>query len=60
VTTLTEWINRVKYFARRARFDRELDAEVEFHIETRAAELQEACPYRKLDLASKRLLITFG
>jgi predicted permease len=42
VTTLTELINRVKYFARRARFDRELDAEVQFHIESRAAELQEA------------------
>ena len=42
MTPLTEWINRVKYFARRARFDRELDAEVEFHIESRAAELQEA------------------
>jgi len=42
VTTLTEWINRIKYFARRARFDRELDAEIQFHIESRAAELREA------------------
>ena len=42
MTTLTELINRVKYFARRARFDRELDAEVQFHLESRAAELQEA------------------
>ena len=40
MTTLTEWINRVKYFARRARFDSELNTEVEFHIESRAEELQ--------------------
>src|SRR5215469_81151 len=42
MTVFTELINRIKHFARRVRFDSELDAEVESHIASRAAELQEA------------------
>jgi predicted permease len=36
----TELLNRVRYVFRRSRFDAELDAELRFHLETRAAELQ--------------------
>jgi hypothetical protein len=36
----SEWINRLRYAGRRARFDYELDDEIRFHVETRTAELE--------------------
>jgi len=36
----SEFYRRVLHFGRRSRFDRELQEEIEFHIETRAEELQ--------------------
>lgn len=36
----TELLGRVRYFGRRSQFDRELDDEIQFHIETRAEELE--------------------
>ncbi|MGH9663748.1 MAG: permease prefix domain 1-containing protein, partial [Bryobacteraceae bacterium] len=33
-------MNRLKYLLRRTQFDRDLDQEIQFHIERRAAELQ--------------------
>jgi macrolide transport system ATP-binding/permease protein len=39
---LREWINRLRYLGRRAPFDGELQDEVWFHLESRAAELEEA------------------
>jgi len=41
VSTLREWVNRLRFFWNRARFDREMGDELQFHIETRAAELEE-------------------
>src|SRR4051812_8272388 len=38
---IVDWLNRFRYFGRRSQFDRELEDEVCFHIETRAAELEE-------------------
>jgi len=38
----TEWINRLRYAGRRARFNRELDDEIRFHMETRTAELEQS------------------
>ena len=35
-----EWLRRAKYVGRRSRFDRELDEEIQFHLETRVDELQ--------------------
>ena len=40
MATLSEWINRLRYLGGRSRFEDDLEAEVRFHIETRAAELQ--------------------
>ncbi|MGB9461346.1 MAG: ABC transporter permease [Candidatus Acidiferrum sp.] len=40
--TFREWLNRLRYFGNRARFDREMGDELQFHIETRAAELEES------------------
>ncbi len=37
-----EILRRVWYLGRRSQFDRELDDEIQFHIETRAEELQQA------------------
>ncbi|MGB7283677.1 MAG: ABC transporter permease [Candidatus Acidiferrum sp.] len=42
MSTLREWINRLRFFGNRARFDREMRDELEFHVETRAAELEES------------------
>ncbi len=39
--TFREFINRLQFFRRRDRFDRELHDELQFHIEARAAELEE-------------------
>ena len=36
----TEFIHRVRYLFRRSAFDRELDREIEFHVEARASELE--------------------
>src|SRR6266436_5560284 len=36
----SEWINRLRHLGRRSQFENELDDEVRFHIESRAAELQ--------------------
>lgn len=41
MSTLREWVNRLRFFWNRARFDREMGDELQFHIETRAAELEE-------------------
>jgi putative ABC transport system permease protein len=35
-----EWINRLRHLGRRSRFEGDLDDEIRFHIETRAAELE--------------------
>jgi len=40
VSLLKEIVRRAGYLGRRSQFDRELDDEVQFHIETRAEELQ--------------------
>ena len=40
--TLREWMNRLRFFGNRARFDREMRDELQFHVETRAAELEES------------------
>ncbi|MGC1417553.1 MAG: ABC transporter permease [Candidatus Acidiferrum sp.] len=37
-----EWLNRLRFFRNRARFDREMRDELQFHVETRAAELEES------------------
>jgi macrolide transport system ATP-binding/permease protein len=42
LSTLREWTNRLRYLGGRGRFDREMDEEVRFHIEARAAELEQA------------------
>src|SRR5262249_20117882 len=39
---LSEWIRRLRYLFRRARFDDGLDAEAAFHLETRAQELEQS------------------
>ena len=39
---LPELLRRLSYLFRRSRFDSELDAELQFHLETRAAELEAA------------------
>ena len=39
--TFREFMNRAQFFRGRGRFDRELDDELQFHIEARAAELEE-------------------
>jgi predicted permease len=41
MATFREWINRLGFFGRNDRFDREMHDELQFHIEARAAELQE-------------------
>lgn len=41
MSSFREWMNRMRFFGNRSRFDRELRDEVQFHIETRAGELEE-------------------
>jgi hypothetical protein len=36
----TELLNRLRYLARRSRFDSDLDTELQFHLEARADELE--------------------
>src|SRR5437868_8251225 len=40
MATRREWINRLRHLGHRSRFEDDLDVEVRFHIESRAAELQ--------------------
>src|SRR2546423_1425949 len=42
MSIFSEWVNRLKYAARRVRFEDELDDEIRFHLETRAAELEQS------------------
>lgn len=42
MSTFREWMNRLRFFAARDRFDGEMREELQFHIETRAAELRES------------------
>jgi predicted permease len=39
---LREWVNRLRYLGGRSRYEDDLDVEVRFHIESRAAELEAA------------------
>ena len=41
MSTWKELVRRARYLGRRSQFDRELDDEIQFHIETRAEELQQ-------------------
>src|SRR6266568_63412 len=49
-----ETLRRFAYLIRRSRFDRELDTEMQFHIETRADELESAGMPRTRALAQAR------
>lgn len=49
-----EWRNKLRYFGRRPRFDTELDDEIRFHLETRAAELEQAGLSRAVALMQAR------
>ncbi|QOY86112.1 ABC transporter permease [Paludibaculum fermentans] len=50
----SELLNRLSYLLRRGQFDRELDEEIEFHIETRADELEAGGLVRAEALARAR------
>lgn len=50
----SELLNRLSYLWRRSQFDRELDQEIEFHIETRADELEAGGLVRAEALAQAR------
>jgi predicted permease len=39
MSTLSEWMNRLRYLKRRSRIDDDLQVEVQFHIESRTADL---------------------
>ena len=39
---MREWKNRLRFLWRRPQFEDDLDEEIRFHLETRAAELREA------------------
>jgi predicted permease len=41
MSTFREWINRLRFVAARDRFDRDMNDELQHHIETRALELEE-------------------
>jgi predicted permease len=51
---ITELWQRLAYLFRRGRFDRELDQEIEFHLESRADELEASGMTRKDALAQAR------
>src|SRR6266545_5618936 len=42
MSIFSEWVNRLRYAGRRVRFDDELDDEIRFHLETRAADLEQS------------------
>jgi predicted permease len=54
MSTFREWINRLSYFGRRDRFEHEMGDELQFHLETRAAELQESGLSREEALRSAK------
>jgi predicted permease len=54
MTWLTELLRRFSYLKRRSHFEQELDAEVQFHIETRADELELSGMARRDSLAQAR------
>ena len=54
MTTLHEWISRLKYFGNRSQFEDDLDAEVRFHLESRAGELHASGLSRADALAKAR------
>src|SRR5580698_5730008 len=56
--TLREFLNRLLFFRRGAHFDREMHDEVQFHIEERAAELEERGVSK--DEALRRARAEFG
>lgn len=41
MSTFREWINRLRFVAARERFDRDMNEELQHHIDTRASELEE-------------------
>jgi len=56
--TFREFLNRLQFFRRRAQFDREMHEEVQFHIESRAAELEDQGVSK--DEALRRARAEFG
>jgi len=42
MSTLREWVNRLRFLGRRGSFENEIGDEIQFHVETRAAELRES------------------
>lgn len=54
MSTFREWINRLGYFGRRGRFEHEIGDELQFHIDARAAELQESGLSREEALRSAK------
>jgi macrolide transport system ATP-binding/permease protein len=58
MSTFREWLNRLRFFGNRFRFDGEMGEELQFHIDARAAELQEAG--MSTDEALRRARAEFG
>jgi len=58
MSTFREWVNRLRFFRNRAGFDSEMRDELQFHIETRAAELEDAGMSK--DEAFRRARSEFG
>ena len=58
MSTFREWVNRLRFFRNRAGFDSEMRDELQFHIETRAAELEDAGMSK--DEAFRRAYSEFG
>lgn len=54
MSMFSEWVNRLRYAGRRVRFEDELDDEIRFHLETRAAELEQSGLSRDNALAQAR------
>jgi predicted permease len=55
MASFSEWINRLRYLGRRSRFEDDLDIEVRFHIDSRAAELQASGLSRTDAIAKARM-----
>src|SRR5215472_12578133 len=58
MSTFREWVNRLHFFRKRANFDSALCAEMQFHIEARAAELEETGVSK--EEALRRARMAFG
>src|SRR6516165_4061423 len=58
MSTFREWVNRLRFFRNRAGFDSEMRDELQFHLETRAAELEDAGMSK--DEAFRRAYSEFG